>query len=292
MNENDIESELIKALSSGRPIRTNDLVQQLLQKHPDTRGFSNATIYRKIKQLKTRKIILELSSEEFQTYGISQTDGRATYLILKDSDERRKHLDEILDLLRSGDKADAITVYDDLEMYNRYSLTPSQLDQLIPGKTTDLDIAYRAIRILEDHIIRQHIVPTDWKKLIISLKTTLKRIGNKNLNIEEYSLKILGFYNDNFVIDQLVADAKNLEKMKTVEHYYLSPYCFKIIEKERTRLFELERSLRKPVLDATIQIQNYEVAQIIFKIRSSAANFMMYPRDDANLYSLSESQNE
>jgi hypothetical protein len=289
MNDSNIEKKIIAILSSGFPVRTQRLVDQISSSNKDIRGYSPAAIYRKIGHLKEQNLIIELAPEKVKQFGISTDDKRATYLVLKDYDERKDHLDRIISSLDTEDIDDSIAVFNELDRYkNRFYLTPAQLDKLKPGKKTDFAVIYRALRILQDHIFNKQIVPSDIQGLLKSLKWTLKRLRSEspqNYNPKKDCLDVLGFFNDNYVVDQLIADAENHEKIKFEKHYYESPYLARIIEKERARLFEFERSLRKKGKDEAAIAKNRAMADIFSDIRDRATHQVIYPQYDTNNYS-------
>jgi hypothetical protein len=295
MNDNDIESKIIAILSTGQPVRTQRLVGQLRSNKQDLRGFSEATIYRKIKKLSDRGRILTLSSDELKPFGIIYDDKRAHYLILSDYNDRKKHLDSILKYLDSGDVGDAIIVFDELERYGYpYVLTPAQLNKLIPGKTTDFTVIYPAIRILREYICRKHILPSDKPRLLRSLKQTLNRIGNENTqnwNIEGYCLEILGFLGDDYVIEQLMIDADNQKRLEHVKNTYESQYLVRVIENARDRLFEFERSLAKRGKNDSEKEKIQAILKVIRDIRTTATHRVFSPPPDFQDFSFELSDN-
>lgn len=289
MNDSNIEKKIIAILSMGLPIRTQRLVDQIHGDNKDIRGYSRATIYRKIGYLKEQNLIVELAPEKVKPFGIITKDNRAKYLVLKDYDERKDHLDGILNYLDTEDTDDAVAVFNELDRYqNRYYLTPEQLDKLIPGKKKDFIVISRALHILQDNIFRNQTVPSNQQGLLKSLRWTLKRLGSEcpqNYNPKKDCLEILGYFNDNYVVDQLIIDAENPEKMKFEKLYYESPYLARIIEKERVRLFDFERSLRKRGKDESARERNRKMADIISDIRNKATHQVIYPQHYANRYS-------
>jgi len=288
MNESIIETEIINILTQTSPIRTTELVRKAREKHSGEMGCSNATIYRRIHQLKKQKKILEIRFSECKIYGINDPDKRAHYLILPEFDAQRQHIDEILKLLKNGDNSVVIAVFDELDRYTpRYPLNPSQLDKIVPVLKKDLDVVYRTVRILHSHLTRFRIAPIDKKSLLENIKGILEKIDSnytENLNTEGYCLEILGMWNDPYVVEQLKKDARDLEKLKKVKPYYESPFVAKVIDKERTALFYFLLPLRKSQDDQIITNKNRSIVGIISDIQSRAANFVMYPPRDAELY--------
>ena len=226
-------------------------------------------------------------------YGLSDPDKRAKFLILREFDERRQHIDDILKLLQNGDNSDAIAVFDELEMYiSRYHLNPSQLDEIVLVLMRDFDVVSKAIQILHRHLTSFRIAPINKKLLLENIKQILEKIESnpsENLSTEHYCLEILGMWNDPYVVEQLKKDARDLEKLKKVKMFYESRYIAKVIEKERTSLFNFIRLLRKTYTDPIITKNNRAIADIILNIQSIAANFVNFPPSDAELYTLFES---
>lgn len=296
MSDSEIKIEIKKILTFHSPIRTTKLIETLKGQHPKETGFSTSSIYRKIERLKKEKIILEISPEYYPNYGINEFDKRAQYIILKNADERRLHLDDILDLLDNRDHADAISVFNELDRYvDRYPLNPAQLDKIIPVLYQDMDVAHRAVRILRERLTRNHVAPLDKKSLLKAVKHLLTRIEDDNpdhIGIEGICLEILGIWNDPYVIDQLTKDIQNLERLKSLKPYYESVYLSKVIENERKKLFDLERMLRKKQADEVIMKKNCAVADIISDIRSRATHLIIFPPSDAYLYTMPDFRNE
>ena len=288
-NDSVIETEIIECLLKESPMRTTQLIKKIQEKLRKGTGSSTQTLYRKIGYLKKKNLILEIGPDNYKAYDIKDSDNRAKYIILKDADERWQYLDELLDLLQTGDKADIISVFEELNRYtSRYPLKPAQLDKIVLILGNDMEIVYNVLSILHQHLTRQHLAPLDTNSLINRIKQILRKIGNsdsENLNVESYCLEILGMRNDPFVVDQLMKDAQNFEKMKKIKEYYKSPYLSRVIEKQRKKLFDFERSLRKENQDPNIMERNHAISEIISEIRSTAANNVIYPRFDSDLYS-------
>jgi hypothetical protein len=290
MNDSKIETKIKKILTYHSPIRTTKLIEILKEQHPSEIGYSNSSIYRKIERLIKDEIILEISPVYYPNYGIRESDKRAQYLVLKDADERRQHIDNILNLLETGDQADAISVFNELDRYiDRYPLNPTQLDKIVPVLYKDMDVANRAVRILRERLTRNRVAPSDKKCLLKAIKNVLTRIEEDNsehISIEGNCLEILGIWNDPYVIVQLTKDTQNLERLKVVKNYYESVYLSKVIENERQKLFDLERMLRKKQDDEAIMKKNSAVANIISDIRSRATSLVISPPPDAHLYAM------
>jgi hypothetical protein len=288
MNECIIEKEITKILRQTGPIRTNQLVRKIKENPSNESDFSDPTIYRRIRDLKKQKKILNLGFSDYKKYGINDPDKRGRYLILQEFDERRQHVDEILKLLKNGDSSDAITVFDELERYTpRYHLNSNQLDEIVPVLVEDMEVVRKAIRLLHNHVTSFRIVPGNKKIFLDNIKKILKKMERnyaENLSARQECLELLGMWNDPYVVEQLKTDASDLERLKKVKLYYESPYLARIIEKERTSLFNFVRILRKPQSDPVITKNNQAIAEIISHIQSHATHIAMYPRPDSERY--------
>ena len=296
MNDSKTETEIKNILTHQSPIRTTKLIETLKSQHPGETGFSTSSIYRKIERLKEENIILEITPEFYPNYGITESDKRARYIILKDADERRLHLDDILDLLKTGDHADVISVFNELDHYiDKYPLNPKQLDKIVPVLYQDMDIAYRALQILRDRLTRNRVAPADTNSFRNAVKQVLSKIEEntqEHINIEGICLEILGIWNDPYVIDQLTKDVQNLDRLKILKNYYESEYLSKVIEGERKKLFDIERMLRKKQSDEATMKNNCAAADIISTIRSTATRFVIFPQQNAFRYSMPDFRNE
>ena len=98
MSESEIETEIKKILFNCSPTRTTKLIEKLQDQHPHETGYSSASIYRKMDELKRDGTLIKISRNS-SGYGINDSDKRAQYIMLKEADERRNHIDEILNLL-------------------------------------------------------------------------------------------------------------------------------------------------------------------------------------------------
>lgn len=279
----NIDGEIINYIAERGLVRIGQLVKYFEEEDVKERGSkvidlktddeaklkkSERTILRRVKQMAGEGgPILILTSEEVKRYGINDPDGRAKYLTLRETGEKKRHLDQIFELLNIGDDIDIKMVLREIKRYEqRYVLYPSQLDILIlkldnkdPGLIEDL------LYILYNHIINKKIKPGNETIFVEKLRNLLERYaeGHENYTqLRSHILWFLGYYNDKAVVEQLKRDveAGRLSKLK---NDYSNILTAKVIEEARTELFYLENRLRKE--------GNIETADILDQIRSQAA---------------------
>jgi hypothetical protein len=240
-----------------------------LKKKEENLKKSERTIFRKIKQMaREGGPILILDSEEVKRYGITDPDGRATYLTLRETGEKKKHLDKIFELLSTGNDIDIMMVLREIKRYGqKYVLYPNQLDILVlnlgnndPGIIEDL------LFILYTHIIVRKINPGNETAFLETLRSLLKQYeeGHETYTqLRGHLIRFLGHYKDKAVSEQLKKDTE-AGKLSKFEHDYLSVLTAKVIDEARTELFYLENMLRKA--------GEIETADVLDRIRSQAAS--------------------
>jgi len=285
VNDSNIKNEIIAYLDEHYAVRTSVLIEEVKKIHTSDknlteRGFNEKSLYRKISEFKKDGIILEVTSNQYSIYGIKDPDKRAIYLVLKMVDDRRQFLDRILPLLKLKDEGDIIATLDEINRYRgKYHLNSSQLTKVIFAlQSPNTAIIEKALWILFYYINSQKIIPSDTDLLIKKVKDVLSRFcrGDEiNPNVHQYCLFILGMMKDPSVVEQLLYDANNLEKLQKVAGQYRQDLTAESIEKQREILFEFERKLRK-----TKSTENIEIANIISEIRTQATITVISPQKE------------
>ncbi|AKB78737.1 Protein export cytoplasm protein SecA ATPase RNA helicase [Methanosarcina horonobensis HB-1 = JCM 15518] len=211
------------------------------------------TIQRRIQKLKKDGIIAALTEKQLKKYGIKITDGqkkdgRAKYLVLKETIERDGELDKIIDSHIKGDDLDKKMILREINRCKRYILLPNQLDALASKlDTEDAELVEGFLRILHEYITKKEIKPQNKEDLVEKLKKVLERYPEghkKHTMIRTYAIRLLGDYDDNAVIEQLIKDCEvgNLSEFK---NDYFDWTTAKVIKKSKIKLFNLENSLRR-----------------------------------------------
>jgi hypothetical protein len=290
MNDSDIKNEIISYLDEHYSVRTTVLIDAIKRDHTSDenlieRGYNVKSLYGKIRKLKEEGIILEIESDQFPLYGIKDPDKRAIYLVLKIVDERRKFIDGILPFLKSKNEGNIISALEEINRYRgKYHLNSSQLTQVIFAlRSANITIINKALWILFYYIHNQKIMPSDTDLLIKNTKDVLFRFCRGDVingNIHQYCLNILGMMKDRAVVDQLIYDAKNLERLQKVAGLYRDEFTAESIEMQRKILFEFERKLRntKPIAE------NTQIADIISDIRTQATITVISPQKENGVF--------
>jgi hypothetical protein len=281
MKVSDIKNEILAYLEKNYAVRTVELIEEIKKKHTDekglvARGYNEKSLYRKIKELKREGLILEISFDHYSDFGIQDPDRRSKYLVLKKVNERRKFIDGILIFLKSKDEGDILSALDEIDRYReKYRLNPEQLTQVIIAlNSTNIKIVEKSLWIFYYYMNTLKIPPSDTNLLSTKLKKVLLRFCRAEIisgNIHYYSLLILGILKDPAVVDQLMYDAKSLERLIAVSGQYREPLVAEAIEAQRTPLFEFERKLRKT---------NPQIAEMISEIRSQATFRVLSPQTE------------
>jgi hypothetical protein len=286
MNDSDIKNEIINYLEENYAVRTMELIEEIKKKHTNEkglveRGFNDKSFYRKIRELKDNGQILEVEPDQYDIYGIKDPDKRSKYLVSNIVDDRRKFIDRILPLLKSKNEGDILSTLDEINRYRgKYHLNSSQLTKVIFAlQSANITIVNKALWILFYYIYNQKIIPSDTDLLIKNTKDVLFRFCRNDVingNIHQYCLNILGMMKDPAVVDQLIYDANNLERLQTVAGLYREKFTAESIEMQREILFEFERKLRKTKPIA----ENTQIADIISDIRTQATITVISPQQE------------
>jgi hypothetical protein len=278
-----IDTNILDVLRSSGITRRRELIRKLQEGTSTEQVPSLITINRHITQLKNSGLILAIGPEQFEDYGIFDTDKNAIYFVLKDQDERRSFVDKILPLLDSKEEGDIIATLDEIDRYRgEYHLNSKQLAQVIVAlKSTNVRIVEKTLWIMFYYMNNLKIFPSDIDELKESLKKILSRFCHKEIispNIHHQTLLILGILRDPAVVEQLMYDARNLERLNQVSGRYREPLLAEVIESQRTILFEFERKLRKSTSNSSPDAS--KIADIISEIRSQAALKVLSPPDN------------
>lgn len=273
--------------------RREQLIEDLMNEHPDERGYKPQSIGRKLTNMKKANLIsIEKDSEVLKKYGIEKEAKNASYILSKDITGIKTHLDSIFSLLKPEDDIDKQKVLNkikgyelteddiainailkEIKRYNiRYRLNPKQLDILVSRlDSQDNSSINDLIQILYDHIIDKGIKPEDKDNFLEKLTDILEKdpeIHKEYPELKRRVINLLGYYNHKAVVEQLKKDIE-LGKLSTFQEYYEEKYTARIIEEERTELFYLENQLRKK--------GDIKTADILSQIRNKAAKYVEWP---------------
>ena len=210
---------------------------------------SKRTIMRRLEKMQKEGGTITVATEEqLIRYGIKKTDGRAKYLTLRETIERDSDLDKIINLLIKGDDIDKKMVLREINRCKRYVLLPSQLDALVLNlDNEDAELIEGFLRILHQYITKKEIKPGKEPILVEKLKKVLERYQEgheKYTMIRTYVIRLLGDYDDNAVIEQLIKDS-DAGRLSEFKNDYCDWTTAKVIKKARTKLFKLENRMRR-----------------------------------------------
>jgi len=248
--EYDFDSEVKSIIQKTGPIRRRKLINSLIGKHNEERGYSKKSINRKIDKMVDLGILKIVKPENFAKFGIKETDGRATYLILKQTSDIKKHLDDIFNILEKGNIDDKHSVIAEIIGYeNVYVLDPIQLDIIVKNlDEEDVELVYNNLIILYNHVIKKKIKPANEDEYLNVLKRLLDRCPlspDSRKSLRGYIIALLGWSDDKAVVDQLIKDSMELDDLSSVKKEYENQYTSNVIENHRTELFNHELKLKK-----------------------------------------------
>lgn len=254
VNEYNFDKEVKDYLMQKGYVRRRQLIEYLIKKHENTRGYSLKNINRKLDNLTKQGIIVRLKYADFKKLGIKDTDERASYLTLKDISKIKKHMDNVFERLSLEEPIKQKIALKEIARYEQtYVLTPEQLDLVVTqfdkgiGKDNiDNELANTLLLLLNISILKKGIEPTNNKKTISLLVKLLDKYPDPsatNVSIKTHIIHLLGHYNHKAVIEQFIKDAKILQSPFSVESVYNTEYTANLIEEHREELYELEEEL-------------------------------------------------
>ena len=270
-NDQNFDQEITIYLSERVYARRKDIVNYFLKKKKNVIGYSWATINRNLDKMVEEKKILCLRADLQAKYGIVEKDKRAVYFVLVKTGEIRKFLEDIFPSIFSKDVVDQKQVLNELEFYkNRYVPDREQLDSIVELlNSPDEELVNQAVRVLYENILEKNNRPNKEDLLVSNLKNILVRFSSSTKpsttsapNLRTSAIHLLGFYNDEEVINQLKNYIKSAKITDPLESAFWSKFTADAIETHRKELSDLERELRKA--------GEHQNAQILGSIRYRA----------------------
>ncbi len=254
MTQRDFETEVKRYLTQKGYVRRKQLIEDLMKRHKNELGYSLKSINRKLDNLINLETIIRLESSDLGKLGIEDTDGRASYLTLKDVSKIKGHMDKILDRLGSEEPIKQKMALKEIARYEQtYVLTPVQLDIVIAQfdknieeGTIDEELADKLLLLLDRYILKKDIEPTNKVKTIDLLVKLLKKYPvpvSTHVNLRTHIIYLLGHYGHKAVIERFMEDARALQDPFSVENVYNTEYTANLIEEHREELYRLEEEL-------------------------------------------------
>ena len=272
-NDHNFDNEIINYLKPKGYIRRRQLVKDFMEVHKNERGYSLKSINRKLDEIIKKGTVRRVKYPDFEKLGIGDTDKRAIFLTLTNISEIKEHMDNVIENLGSEDPIEQIMALKEIVRYEQtYVLTPKQLDLLVTqfGRTIDRehldnDLTDKLLLFLYEYILKKGIKPTDREKTTGLLKRLLDKYSipiSTHVNLRTYIIHLLGYYDDELVIERLMGDARTLEDLFSVENDYNTEFIARLIEEQRGKLYTLELELAKE--------RNENASKFVSRIRTSA----------------------
>ncbi|MCK4529020.1 hypothetical protein KAW18_16770 [candidate division WOR-3 bacterium] len=283
-NDVDFDSEVLSYIDKKGFVRRRQLIDHLIDSHKEEKKYSRPSVERKLARLTKNGSLVIVKHSELEKYGIYEKDKRSSYLSLKEVIGIKDFLDTLFSYLKSDDKYDKNSILNEIDLYKeRYSLTREQLDVLVDClSTNDEKFRFHLLRILKEYILNRGIEPTNKDKLLKSLKEILGEFAGVSREHEIYRsglIFILGYYNDDSVIDWLKYDIKNLKVEKNFDKIkadYNTFYTARIIDRHKLELFNLINDFKKDGHEEEARLVHnikYNVAEILGHIKEKEDTF-------------------
>lgn len=268
----DFDTVVSDYLSNRGSVRRERLIEYLMENYSNETGFSKPNINKKLRRMdNTGLISIEADPDVLARYGIKKEAKNASYILSKSAAGRTEHIGNIVSLLETGDDIDEKMGLDEIIRYEKkYVLSQDKLDILILGLDAkkDFNLIDRRIEILYNNIVNKRIKPSNGTILVDKLRNVLEKDPkgySEFRNLKRGVIRLLGFYNDRAVVEQLLKDIES-GKLSTFEEDYKHRLTARVIEEKRTDLFEREKSLRKEgdikTADALSRIRNEAIKNI------------------------------
>jgi len=239
----DLDEKLKEHLSSYGIVKREDIIDAFRDER------SERTIVRHLENLNEAGFIVKLSSKQAKKYGINPPDYREKYFLLKENTEIKKHVDAVFKLFDDSNSEAKIAALGEMDTYkNYYILEPLQLDILVKNLSEkDIELSYQLMVVIHHYIVDKKIKPSDTNLLLTKLRSLLRNIpplSEQRPVLRGNIIALLCMYDDEVVVEQLIKDAETMENFADVKDEYDKLYAAKLIEKNRTKLFNLEIELR------------------------------------------------
>ncbi|NPE32030.1 hypothetical protein HNV12_29535, partial [Methanococcoides sp. SA1] len=209
-NEIKFEEEVVQYLNKNGMMRREQLINELINSHTQTNkkgdkfvdsGYSKPTINRKLREMLVSGEIIRLDYYQLQNYGFSEDDGRATYLFTEEGLKLKSHIDNVLQLLASGDETDKEIALKELNRYEKlYSFDESQLDLIVTNLAyVNAELTTKFLVTLKNYIINKGKEPIDKNALLQALRTVLdqyRQPKGKSGNVRNVAICLLSHYKD------------------------------------------------------------------------------------------------
>jgi hypothetical protein len=244
-NDMDVDTEILKYLDKNGVVWREKLrkdISKLVDKSP-------ITIDKRLTKLKKANKLDFIKGDEAVCIGIKVKGMNASYIISNAYLETKKHLDNVFEDFKNetDEKLKEIELIE-ISSHNGYLFTPKQLDYLVEHlDSKNNKLVKTCMHIIYNHF-KNNIFPLNTDNFISKLKIVLKNYkedvkDGKNVRID--SIFILGYYEDDAVIDQLIDDVNENRTNDAHQYAYMHEFTAKVIEKNKDRLYQFQKELTK-----------------------------------------------
>lgn len=280
----DFDVEVVKYIRQNRFVRRAQLIEHMMNVLQRKRGCSRPSVERKLARMTKNGSLVIVKHKDLAKYGIHEEDERASYLTLKEIFNINEYLDTLFSHFESDDEYDKNSVLNEIDLYkDTYSLSRTQLDVLVDNLLIkDEKLQFHILRILKDYILNREIAPTNKEGLLKSLHELLDRFAGVSRDHEIYRtgmIFILGYFEDDSVIDWLKYDLENLQietHFDKIKEDYGNIYTAWVIDKHKLELFNLINDLKKEGKNEEARLVyniKHEVAKLLGHIKEVEADF-------------------
>jgi hypothetical protein len=281
----DFDVEVHEYVYKNRFVRRRQLIDHMVEIHQEDRGYSRPNVEQRLQKLTKRKYLIIVKYPDFEKYGIPDKALNASYLTLEEIIDDYNYLNELFSYFESNHPDyDKNTILNEIELHKEtYAFTRDKLDVLVDNLTTDDEkLKIHILRILTEYIIDKQITPINKDNLLKSTNEILGEFSGVSRNHEisrSGLIFILGYYNDDSVIEWLKHDVINLKNNRDFDKIkadYGNPYTARVINKHKRELFYLINQLKKEGKDEEARLVyniKHEVAKIYGHIKEPEVDF-------------------
>lgn len=247
------QQEIMDYLSRKGYVEQTTLIKDLQIKHEDQKdhtietGYSRLAILRKLDNLVDLGLINKIKPCDFHKHDIQDNDKRKKYIATQKSIDIKEHIDKVINIIKTGNAEQILLMLHELDIYrNDVILSPKQLQILIDRlDINEYWVKYRISQLLFNQIVEKDINVMKKDTLVRKLKELL---APKKINYpidffhNQYIIYMLGYFEDQSVIDYMIKDIKENNMIMFDQKYY-SKYTASLIEANRSKLLDLELDL-------------------------------------------------
>jgi len=211
MNTQELDENILSELGKTGYARRKDLLEDLKMRYADERGVSNSSINRRISELSRAGVIQVIEPTEFASYGISDKDKRAKYIVLTSYVQKKELVDDLIAKTSGGDQFEKYLVVKEIRRnLGDYSLNWNQLARLSEClNSSDEATDALVIEIIHSTLLKQRscIDEDDQDSLLGNLYDSLVKYRLPLINENKrHLLDIFGFFSSEIVIAVLKRD--------------------------------------------------------------------------------------